>query len=318
MNWLISYQSSSGKHLQTSPNLRLSGSNLTSPEKDAMSQQSILITGCSSGIGLAAAHELKNRGYRVFATARKETDVNRLRELGFESVLLDVNDSASIDNALSHILSLTGGTLDALFNNAGYLQAGAVEDLTRESTRAQFETNVFGPMALVRAVLPTMRQQGHGRIIQNSSILGVITLPYYGAYNASKFALEGFSNTLRQELHGTGISVSIINPGPIESELRGKAYQHYQATLQSIPTIHRKAYERLESSYFKDQQKAAPIMQKPDAVVKQLIHALESRRPKAHYYIGWPAQFLAILRRILPDGGLDFALSKISFKEGNE
>jgi len=189
-----------------------------------MTQKSILITGCGSGIGNHAAMQLKQRGYRVFASARKKEDVSKLSAAGLESVLLDVTDTASMQQALAHILQQTNGTLDALFNNAGYLQAGAIEDLTHDTNRAQFETNVFGPMELIRLVLPIMRQQGHGRIIQNSSILGVITLPYYGAYNASKFALEGFSRTLRQELYGTQIHLSIINPGPIQSELRKNAF----------------------------------------------------------------------------------------------
>jgi len=196
-----------------------------------MTQSSILITGCSSGIGLCAAALLQKRGYRVFATARKLTDVEKLRQLGFEAFQLDVNDSDSMKRALDRILHETGGTLDALFNNAGYLQAGAVEDLDRKDIRAQFETNVFGPMELIRLVLPIMRKQGHGRIIQNSSILGIITLPFYGAYNASKFALDGFTNTLRQELHNTPIHISSINPGAIYSELRNKAFSHYQQGL---------------------------------------------------------------------------------------
>src|SRR5436190_5636188 len=164
-----------------------------------MTQSSILITGCSSGIGLAAARFLHQRGYKVFATARKLVDLERLRAEGLTAIELDVNDSGSIAAALKQVLAATGGTLDALFNNAGYLQAGAVEDLSRDMNRAQFETNVFGPMELIRQVLPIMRAQGHGRIVQNSSILGIITLAYYGSYNASKFALDGFTNTLRQE-----------------------------------------------------------------------------------------------------------------------
>jgi len=196
-----------------------------------MNEKSILITGCSSGIGLAAAHTLKARGYRVFATARKAADVGTLKAQGFESIQLDVNDNASMREAVAQIMLLTHGRLDALFNNAGYMQAGAIEDITPAMERAQFETNVFGPMELIRLVLPIMRKQGHGRIIQNSSILGIITMPYYGAYNASKFALEGYSNTLRQELRKTDIHVSIINPGPIISKLRDNAYQHFQQTI---------------------------------------------------------------------------------------
>lgn len=276
-----------------------------------MTQPSILITGCSSGIGLATALQLKQRGYRVFAAARKAQDVAALQTQGLESIQLDVNDSASMKQALDTILTLTGGTLDALFNNAGYLQAGAIEDLTRDAERAQFETNVFGPMELIRLVLPIMRKQGHGRIIQNSSILGVITLPYYGAYNASKFALEGFSNTLRQELRGTHIYVSIINPGPIKSQLRSNAYQRYKNMLAQQPSLHSEIYTRMEQVYFTPGEADTHLMLKPDAVVKKVIHALESKRPRAHYYIGLPAQTLAFVKRLLPDRALDWILNKI-------
>lgn len=276
-----------------------------------MAQQSILITGCSSGIGLSTALVLKQRGYRVFAAARKTADVEKLAARGLESVQLDVNDTPSMQTALDHILALTGGTLDALFNNAGYLQAGAIEDLTRNMERAQFETNVFGPMELIRLVLPIMRKQGHGRIIQNSSILGVITMPYYGAYNASKFALEGFSNTLRQELRGTNIYVSIINPGPIESALRGNAYQRFKNTLAEKTSLHTDIYTRMEEVYFTPSEADKRLMLAPDAVAKKVIRALESKHPRAHYYIGLPAQTLAFAKRILPDCALDWILNKI-------
>lgn len=279
-------------------------------------QSSILITGASTGIGLRSAEILKARGYRVFATARKQADVEKLNKLGFESIRLDITDSYSIENALAWIVEKTDGHLDALFNNAGFLQAGAVSDLTRDQIRAQFETNVFGPMELIRLVLPIMRNRGHGRIIQNSSILGVITLPYYSAYNASKFALEAFSLTLKQELRGTNIHVSIINPGPIHSKLRENAYQHYQKTRDLTQTSHyEKIYKKMEKTYFHPEKKSQRLMQQPDVVVKKLIHALESKHPKTHYYVGFSASFLAFLRRILPDSALNWALEKVSFRE---
>lgn len=275
-------------------------------------QTSILITGCSSGIGLETALQLQQRGYRVFAGARKTSDVEKLKAQGLESLFLDVNNSTSIQTAIETILQLTGGTLDALFNNAGYLQAGAIEDLTRDVERAQFETNVFGSMELIQRVLPIMRKQGHGRIIQNSSILGIVAIGYCGAYNASKFAIEGFCNTLRQELRGTPIHVSLINPGPIISQLRQNAHQHYQATLLNEQTgLHRKTYEKMEQSYFKADRQKDRLTLTPHAVVKQVIHALESKRPSAHYYIGFAAKGMAFLRRILPDRALDYVLSKV-------
>jgi NAD(P)-dependent dehydrogenase (short-subunit alcohol dehydrogenase family) len=277
-----------------------------------MTQRSILITGCSSGIGLCAATELKNLGWRVFATARKQQDVEKLAEAGFESIQLDVTDSDSIRQAVQQILAATGGTLDAVFNNAGLLIAGATEDISRDLTRIQFETNVFGPMELVRQILPVMRKQGHGRIVQHSSISGIITLPYYGAYNASKFALEGFTLTLRQECRGTGIRVSLINPGPIVSELRNKARDIYQDTVaKKTDSHHHHAYRRMEEAYFSEQHSSRNLQQPPTAVVKKLLHALNSNHPKIHYYVGWPAQLMAALKKILPERVFNWLLSKI-------
>jgi len=274
-------------------------------------EKSILITGCSSGIGLCAAQELKKRGYRVFATARKTADVEKLNSLGLESLPLDINDSDAIRKTLAEILRRTGGTLYALFNNSGYFEPGAVEDVSRDRMRIQFETNVFGPMELTNLVLPIMRKQGYGRIIQNSSILGTITLPYYGAYNASKFALEGFNNTLRLELRGTNIFVSIIAPGPIESKFRENAFQHYQKVLSDKPSVHINTYKQLEKTYFANSAKRSSFSLPPTAVVKKLILALESKHPKAHYYIGFPAQLFAFLRRILPESAMDWLAVKI-------
>ncbi len=274
-------------------------------------KKSILITGCSSGIGLCAAEILHKRGYRVFATARKEDDLARLQALGLESVKLDINDSNSIKTALQEVLQRTGGTLDALFNNAGYVQAGAVEDLSREAIRAQFETNVFGPIELITEVLPIMRKQGHGRIIQNSSILGEVTLPFIGAYNASKFALDGFSHSLRQELKGSPIHISIIAPGPILSKLRENANQHFKRKQIKSGNAHKEAYQRLEKRY--SEEPAAKELRYslgPEAVVKDLIHALESQHPKTHYYIGGSAKMFSLLRRLLPERMLDWVMVK--------
>ncbi len=276
-----------------------------------MTNHSILITGCSSGIGEHAAYALKKRGYRVFASARKQQDVDKLKTNGLESVLLDVTNPDSIQQALQIILSMNDGKLDALFNNAGFLQTGAIEDLTLQMNHEQFETNVFGPMELTRQVLPIMRKQGHGRIIQNSSILGIVALPYCGAYNASKFALEGFSNTLRLELRNTNIHVSIINPGPIQSKLRDNAYVLHQENREALAqSVHQKIYQSLEKSYF-GREKKDKLSQSPDAVVKQLIHALESKHPRAHYFVGLPSKGLSLCRRLFPDCVLDWMLSRV-------
>lgn len=273
---------------------------------------SILITGCSSGIGLATALALRDRGYRVFAGARKQKDLTHLKSLELEAVHLDVTHDDSMQDALNTVLSATGGKLDALFNNAGFLLAGAAEDINRTMMRQQFETNAFGAMEMTRLVLPVMRKQGHGRIIQNSSILGVITLPYYSAYNASKFALEGYSNTLRQELRGTNIHVSIICPGPIHSRLRDNAFAFYQSGLQDEHVAaYDHVYRELEQSYFKRSESSKKVTQDPELVVKKVIHALESKHPRGHYYVGLPAQGMAMLRRLLPDSALDWIANKV-------
>lgn len=271
--------------------------------------KTILITGCSSGIGRCAAETLVKKGYRVFAAARQSADVEKLQQQGLESLLLDINDSLSIRDAVETVLAQTGGTLDAVFNNAGFILPGAVEDISREMMRAQFETNVFGTMELTNAIIPIMRKQGHGRIIQNGSILGIVTMPYRGAYNASKFALEGFNNTLRQELRGTNIHVSILVPGPIESQLRDNSFQAYRATLLEKESIHRETYRAMEKYYFAAPNSERRFTLPPDAVVKKLLHALESNRPKAHYYVSLPAYAFALCRRLLPDRLLDWVVA---------
>lgn len=265
-------------------------------------KKTILITGCSSGIGFAAATILNKSNYRVFATVRKESDAAMLKNLGIETFIMDVNDSVAIQTVLNEILTLTGGTLDALFNNAGYGFMGAVEDLSRNSIREQFETNVFGAMELTNLVLPIMRKQGHGRIIQNTSILGVVAFPYYGAYNASKFALEAFTHTLRQELRGANIFVSIIAPGPIATNFTDNATKNFLAKVNTENSAHKKVYE----NYFHQAKNSRdPLAVSPEVVVNKLIHALESPKPRIRYFIGVPANILGFLRRILPDRLMD-------------
>jgi NAD(P)-dependent dehydrogenase (short-subunit alcohol dehydrogenase family) len=275
------------------------------------SSKSILITGCSSGIGRCVAQGLHARGYRVFATARKAADVADLQSQGLESLLLDLDDPASIHTAVDEILTRTGGTLDALFNNAGYGQPGAVEDLRRDVIRAQFETNLFGTLELTNRIIPIMRAQGQGRIIQNSSLLGLVALPYRGAYNASKFALEGLTDTLRLELAGSGIHVSLIEPGPIKSRFRANAHAAYRHNIHPEPSAHRIRYQGLEKRLVKIGP-AAPFTLPPEAVLKKVIHALESPRPKMRYYVTLPSYFFALIRRLLPGRALDWVLQQIS------
>ena len=274
-------------------------------------EKSILITGCSSGIGLCVARGLRERGYRVFASARKAHDVERLQDEGFESLQLDLDDSASIQKAVEEVKEKTDGQLYALFNNAAYGQPGAVEDLNRETLRAQFETNLFGAIELTNQIIPMMRKQGKGRIIQNSSVLGLIVLPYRGAYNASKFALEGITDTLRLELHGSGIDLCLIEPGPIESRFRKNAFEAYKRNIDKTQSVHREHYQATEARLTKEGP-AVPFTLPPEAVLKRVIHALEHPRPKIRYYVTFPTYLFATLRRILSYRLLDRVLLKIS------
>jgi NAD(P)-dependent dehydrogenase (short-subunit alcohol dehydrogenase family) len=272
--------------------------------------KTILITGCSSGIGLCAARGLRQRGYRVFATARKDSDVKNLSTEGFDAFRLDLADSHSIGVALDQVLQRTGGSLYALFNNGAYGQPGAVEDLSRAVLREQFETNVFGTHELTSLVLPVMRKQGYGRIIQNSSVLGFAAMAYRGAYNASKYALEGLSDTLRLELAGTGIFVSLVEPGPILSRFRDNAMALYKKNIDRERSVHRQKYLAMEARLAKEGP-AVPFTLGPEAVLKAVIHALESERPKARYYVTFPTYLFGFLKRVLPDRALDELLRRV-------
>lgn len=272
--------------------------------------RSILITGCSSGIGECAARVLRGRGYRVFATARRGQDVERLRAEGFEALPLDLADSASIRTAVAAVLEATGGTLYGLFNNGAYGQPGAVEDLRREVLREQFETNLFGAHELTQLVIPVMRRQGHGRIIQNSSVLGFAAMRFRGAYNASKYALEGLTDTLRLELAGSGVYVSLVEPGPIASRFRDNAYQMYRKNIDPETSPHRETYRAMEARLQKEGP-AVPFTLGPEAVVAKVIHALEARRPRERYYVTFPTYLFGYLKRILPTRALDAIVGKV-------
>ncbi|MCF7998845.1 MAG: SDR family oxidoreductase [Methylococcaceae bacterium] len=272
--------------------------------------KTILITGCSTGIGYCTAHYLKNRGHHVIVTARKPEDLARLSAEGFSAIALDLSDSASIRQAVEQTLLLTQGRLDALFNNAAFGQPGAVEDLSRDVLRQQFETNFFGTHELTNLLIPVMRQQGQGRIIYNSSILGLVAMTYRGAYNASKFALEGLADTLRLELHGSHISVSLIEPGPILSDFRKNSLISYTANIDTEQSVHKATYQKMLARLNKEGP-AAPFTLPPDAVAKKVAHALESNRPKTRYYVTFPTYLFAFLKRILPVAWLDWLLRKV-------
>ena len=277
--------------------------------------KTILITGCSSGIGHACALGLQARGWRVFATARRAEDLARLAADGLEVIPLELDDSASIAAAVAQLLAATGGRLDALFNNAGYGQPGAVEDLPRAAMRQQFESNVFGPLELTNLLLPVMRAQGHGRIVFNSSVLGYAAMRMRGAYNASKFAIEGVADTLRLELRGSGIEVALIEPGPITSRFRANSAVHLQCWIVPGNSVHQASYPALQERLLHEGA-VAPFTLPAAAVLPKLIHALEARQPRARYPITVLAHVLAWLKRLLPTRTLDGLLARAGRAEG--
>lgn len=272
--------------------------------------RSILITGASSGIGYYCAKALQDDGWQVIASCRQLADVSRLQAEGLSCVQLDLAKSDSIDAALEKTLTLTGGKLDALFNNGAYGQPGAVEDLSRETLRKQFETNVFGWCELTNKILPVMHRQGYGRIVQNSSVLGFAAMPFRGAYNASKFAIEGLTDTLRLELRGTGIEISLIEPGPITSRFRQNAlkalndnidFNNSRFGFQYAAAVHRLARPGPVSRFTLG----------PEAVYKRLRHALDSKHPKPRYYVTFPTYLMGTLKRLLSTRMMDRILGRV-------
>ena len=272
--------------------------------------KSILITGCSSGIGLDAARGLKARGWRVFATCRQEADCERLRGERLESFRLDYADEASIAAAVDEVKTRTGGTLDALFNNGAFACPGAVEDLPRGALREIFEVNLFGYHDLSRRVIPMMRAQGHGRIVNCSSVLGLVGMTWRGAYVATKFAMEGLSDVMRIEMKGTGIDIILIEPGPIATKIRENAIPHFEQWIDWENSVRREQYASLRGRLYDKKTKKDAFELGPEAVTAKLIHALESRRPKARYFVTTPTYVMGFARRILPTRMLDWLIAK--------
>ncbi len=271
--------------------------------------KTVLITGCSSGIGYQTAQTLKRSGYRVLVTARKAADLQRLRDEGFESFAFELADQSSLHQLVEAVLVATNGTLDYLISNAAYALPGAIEDLTRDQLRAEFEANVFGCVELIQQFIPIMRKQGHGRIVQISSILGIVTMPYRGAYCASKYAIESLCDALRMELAASGVELILIEPGPIESHFRQNARQVFEASLKNqMNSVHQAQYQKLY------QQKATelPFALKPEAVASLIKKALESARPKARYYVTFPAYFMMWSSRLLPTRALDWLMERLA------
>ena len=279
-----------------------------------MIKRNIVITGCSSGIGRRTAEMLSERGYRVLATARKAQDLDQLEKDGFEALALDLEDPVSVSALAKEVLKRTGERVYGLFNNGAYGQPGAVEDLSRDVLLAQLEANVLGRHDLTCRLLPSMRANGEGRIIQNSSLLGLVALHYRGAYVASKYAIEGLTDTLRLELAGSGVYVSLIEPGPVSSRFRENAYAAFKANIDPSRSAHREIYPVIEERLAADDS-ATPFTLPADAVVKKVIHALEAKRPKAHYYVTVPTYLLGYLKRVLTARQLDRILHAINRAE---
>lgn len=274
--------------------------------------RTILITGCSSGIGYTCAHGLKVRGWNVVASCRRPADVERLKEEGLQCVLIDYEDEPSIHAGFEEALTLTDGRLDALFNNGAYGIPAMTEDIPTDALRQIFEANFFGWHTLACRAIPIMREAGAGRIVQNSSVLGFAALRTRGAYNATKFALEGLSDTLRLELHGTGIDVILIEPGPVTSKIRENARGQFEKWIAPIAdhspwadfyetTLKQRLYEDTGKDRFE---------LGPEAVLRKLVHAIESGRPKPRYYVTTPTYIAGTLKRLLPTRWLDAVLRR--------
>ncbi|MGO4853868.1 SDR family NAD(P)-dependent oxidoreductase [Phaeovulum sp. W22_SRMD_FR3] len=269
-------------------------------------QKSILITGCSSGIGYDAAFGLKAAGWRVFATCRRQSDCERLEDAGLESFRLDMADPASIREGLAEALRRTGGTLDALYNNAAFACPGAVEDLPAEALREIFEVNLFGLQDLTKLVIPVMRAQGHGRILNCSSVLGLVGIRWRGAYVATKFALEGLTDVLRLEMSDTPIKVVLIEPGPIASKIRVNSIPHFEKWIdwQNSPRIEQYRTSLLKRLY---EPSGKDRFQLPaSAVTAKILTALTVPNPAPRYYVTTPTYIMGIARRLLPNRALDW------------
>ena len=269
--------------------------------------RTVLITGCSSGIGLCLAHGLRSAGYHVFATARKEDDVSKLKKLGFDAFLLDLSSSNSIKTAIYELFQKTD-SLYALINNGAYGQAGALEDISREALEKQFQANVFGWHELTNLILPSMKERNIGRIVYISSVLGFVAMPFRGPYVASKFAIEGLVGTLRLELRKTRIKLSLIQPGPIESKFRENAFLAFKENVDPSNSDYQKEYKTMIKRLNSD--KNVQFTLPPESVLRCVLQALGSKVPKNHYRVTFPTKLFAFLCRILPSLWMDSILSR--------
>ncbi len=272
--------------------------------------RTVLVTGCSSGIGLATAHLLRNHGWVVLPTARKDEDIQKLQADDFKPIPLDVADSASVQQAAKETLSHFGDRVGALVNNAGFGQPGAMEDLTRDAMRDQFEVNVFGLQELTNLLIPTFREQGYGRIINISSVVGRVSIPFMGIYAASKWALEAMSDAMRVELRGTGVAVSLVEPGPIRTAFHDNAVERAKNQIDKTHSRFAERYRKQIAGEPLERSLSAPFTMSPEAVARKILHALESPRPHTRYPVTFPAYAGAFLRRFAPDWLLDEIMAR--------
>lgn len=275
---------------------------------NGINDKPVLLTGCSTGIGRCLALGLHVRGYEVIATCRNSSDLQQFTDAGIHALPLDLDSSDSITAAVKNTLEITGGRIYGLINNGAFGQPGAVEDLSRETLREQFETNVFGTQELTNQVIRVMRGCNHGRIIQISSVLGFVCLTFRGAYNASKYALEALTDTMRLEHADSGIRFSLIEPGPITSEFRKNAHAKYIQNIDRDNSYYKDQYDVVEARLNSDSPVRFNLP--PEAVLAAVIHALESNHPKVRYRVTFPTKLFALLKRYLPDKLMDKFLSQ--------
>ena len=274
-----------------------------------MKTKNILITGCSSGIGKNVAITLHNKGWRVFATCRSKTDCNFFTKLGIESFPLDLLKEESINCAVNLVKEKTKSQLDVLFNNGAYAIPGAIQDIPRSAMREIFEVNVFGQIDLINKCIPLMMNSDYPKVINCSSVLGFISLPYRGLYSATKYSLEALTDALRRENYNSKIKFVLIQPGPINTDIKKKSIKHFEKWIDWKKSIHQKTYEnkvikRLYDNNYKDSFNSYELQ--PDEVTKILINVLNSKKPKARYKITIQTKIAQIMTKLLPTNTLDW------------
>ena len=274
-----------------------------------MKTKNILITGCSSGIGKNVAITLHNKGWRVFATCRSKTDCTFFTKLGIESFPLDLLKEESINCAVNLVKEKTKSQLDVLFNNGAYAIPGAIQDIPRSAMREIFEVNVFGQIDLINRCIPLMMNSDYPKIINCSSVLGFISLPYRGLYSATKYSIEALTDALRRENYDSKIKFVLIQPGPINTDIKKKSIKHFEKWIDWKKSIHQKTYEnkvikRLYDNKYKDSFNSYELQ--PDEVTKILINVLNSKKPKARYKITIQTKIAQIMIKLLPTNTLDW------------